>query len=133
VPDQRLLVLEAQPARGSAAGDDQGPRLDGLAGAEIQLEGTMCQIGLHEVAGHELAAETRCLLAHVLNQLRALNAFGEAGKILYQRGQGQLPAGLMPFHDQRPQVGARGIDGRCESGTAGSKDDGITNGVFHSS
>ena len=43
---------------------------------------------------HEFGAETLGLLLHVFDQVGAVDAFGKAGKVLDQRGQGQLPAGL---------------------------------------
>ena len=73
----------------------------------------------------KIGAETRRLQLHILNQLRTLDAFGPAGKVFHQRGDRELAAGLVTFNDQRLEVGARGIDRRCKSGTAGAEDDGV--------
>ncbi len=72
-------------------------------------------------------AEARRLLLHVVDQLRALNAVGPAGKVLDQGGDGELAAGFVAFEDQRLQVGARGVDGSGKSGAAGAEDDGVAN------
>ena len=76
--------------------------------------------------GHaQLGAEAGGLLLHVLDQLGALDALGPAGKVLDQRGDGELAAGLVAFEDEGLEVGAGGVDGGGESGAAGTEDDGV--------
>ena len=48
-------------------------------------------------------AEARRLLLHVFDQLRPLNALGPAGKVLDQRGDRKLAAGLVALQNQRFQ------------------------------
>src|SRR6516225_9747577 len=67
------------------------------------------------------------LLAHILNQLGPLDAFREAGKILNQRGEGELSAGLMTFDDQRLEVGACGVESGGMSRAAGTDNDDVAN------
>ena len=77
----------------------------------------------------QLGAEAHGLLLHVLDELGALDAFGPAGKVLDQRGDGELAAGLVAFEDERLEVGAGGVDGGGEAGAAGAEDDGVARGV----
>ena len=63
------------------------------------------------------------LLLHVLDELGALDAFGPAGKVFDQGGDGELAAGLVALEDERLEVGARGVDGGGEAGAAGAEDD----------
>ena len=86
MPNQRLLVGKAQPARRCAAGDDQSLRLDGVF-ADLQGEWPLGQIGRRDVSQLVLSAKALRLLAHIGNQFRTLNSFRETGKIFHQRGQ----------------------------------------------
>ena len=132
VADERLLGGQAEPAGGGSTGDDEGAGVDlFVAVAEVELEGMLAEIGLGEMAEAELGAEARGLLAHVLNELGALDAVWPAGEVFDERGDGELPAGLMAFEDERLQVGACGIDCGGEAGAAGAKDDGIANRICH--
>ena len=65
------------------------------------------------------------LLLHVLDELGALDAFGPAGEIFDERGDGELAAGLVAFKDEGLEVGTRGVDGGGEAGAAGAEDDGV--------
>src|ERR1700686_5526157 len=81
--------------------------------------------------GHaKLCAEADCLLLHVLDEFRALDALGPAGKVFDQRGDGELRAGLVAFKDQRFEVGACSVDGCGKSGAAGAEDDSVARRVF---
>ena len=104
--DQGLLVGQAEPARGSSAGNDQRAGLDRGLLPTMSCDRALAEVGLDDVAGAILGAEARGLLAHVVDQFRALNAFGKAGKVFDQRGDRELSAGLMAFDDQRLEVGA---------------------------
>jgi hypothetical protein len=76
--------------------------------------------------GHlQLCAEARRLLLHVLDQLGPLDAFGPAGKVLHQCGDGELASGLVALQHERLQVGAGSVDGGGKSGAAGTQDDGV--------
>ena len=83
--------------------------------------------------GPELGAKALGLLAHVVDEFRALNAVGEAGEILDQSGDGELPAGLMAINDQRAEIGASGVDSGSQPRASGADDDDIANIVGHRS
>src|SRR5579871_342486 len=69
-------------------------------------------------------AEALCLLAHVFHQLRAHNSFRKSGKILHQRGQGELPPGFVSLQHKRFQVGARRVKrGGMAGATRAQNDD----------
>ena len=86
----------------------------------------LAEVDAGHVAGAELGAEARRLLAHVVDQFRPLDAVGKAGKILDQRGDGELAAGLMAVDDQRTEIGAGRIDRGRQPRTSGADDDDIT-------
>ena len=86
VADQRMLVRQAEPARRCSAGDDQRAGLNDLF-ADSQLKRTLAQIGFDHVAYAIVGAEARGLLAHILNQFRALDAVGKTGKVFHRRCQ----------------------------------------------
>ena len=130
VADQGLLGRQPEPPRRCAAGNDQRARVKGLV-AEIQRERVLRQIGSGEMSEAELRAETRGLLAHVLDQLRTLDAFRPARKVLHQGRDRQLPAGLMPLDHQRMEVGACCVDSGGEPGATRADDDGVANVVCH--
>ena len=92
-----------------------------LARRGVQLDGMGAQFNLVQVRQLEGGAEARGLLLHVVDQFRALDAFGPAGKILDQRGDGELAAGLVAFKDERVQASAAGVDGGRKSGAAGAE------------
>src|SRR5713226_1564699 len=118
VADKLLLVGQAQPAGGRAAGDDERLGVH-LVLAEMEQEGALAEVGASEVRGAVFGAEALRLLAHILDQLRPHDSFGKSGKIFYQRGEGKLAAGLVAFDDQRLQIGAGGVECGRVSGTAG--------------
>ena len=93
--------------------------------AEVELEGVLGEVDGDEVGHAQLGAEAGGLLLHVLDELGALDAFGPAGKVFDQRGDGELAAGLVAFEDERLEVGAGGVDGGGEAGAAGAEDDGV--------
>ena len=70
-------------------------------------------------------AKPRRLLLHVFDQLRPLNPLRPAGKVLHQRGDRKLAAGLVALQNQRFQSGARRVERRRQSGAAGAKNHGI--------
>jgi hypothetical protein len=126
VADERLLAGQAEPAGAGTGGDDERAGVDGIfARAEVQLIWVLAEVGGDELGHLEFGAEADGLLLHVLDQLRALHAFGPAGEVLHQRGDGELSAGLVALQDERLEVGARGVDGGGEAGAAGAEDDSV--------
>lgn len=99
--------------------------------AEIECEGVFGEVGGGEVAEAKFGAETRGLLTHVLDELRTLNAFGPAGEIFDEGGDGELATGFVAFEEERTEVGARAVDCCCESGAAGAEDDCIADIFCH--
>src|ERR1700704_874127 len=73
-----------------------------------------------------LRAKALSLLAHVLDQLRAKNAFWKSRKIFDQRCKSQLSARFMPLDDQWFQVGTRRVQRSSVSGASGADYDHIT-------
>src|ERR1700733_15390005 len=88
------------------------------------------QVDRVKVGHAELGAEADGLLLHVLDEVGALDALGPAGKVFYQRGDGELAAALMAFEDEGLEVRAGSVDGGCESRAAGTEDDGVAGCVF---
>src|SRR5258705_10370534 len=81
--------------------------------------------------GHaQLGAEADCLLLHVLDEFGTLDALGPARKIFHQCGDGELPAGLVAFEDQRLEIRACCVDGGGKSGAPGAEDNGVARRVF---
>ena len=122
-----LLGFETQPARRSAGSDDHGARLDPIA-FDVEAKGAAGKIGVEDGPVHVFGAEILRLLLHVLDQVRPVDAFRETGKVLHQGGEGKLSAGFMAAHDQRFQVGARGVDSGGIARASGTDDDYISHG-----
>ena len=79
----------------------------------------------------QIRAKAHRLHSHVLNQLRTLDAFRPAGKVLDQGGDGELAAGLVAFKHKWFQVGAGRIDGGGKTGAARAEDDSVADRVGH--
>jgi hypothetical protein len=129
VADEGLLGGKVQPACTGPGGNDEGAGVDGLF-AEVEGEGTLGEIDGAEVGEAQLSSEADGLLLHVLDEVRALDALGPAGEVFYQRGDGELTAGLVAFEDKRLEVGARGVDGSGKTGAPGTEDDSVVRDVF---
>ncbi len=124
VADEGLLAGQAEPARAGAGGDDERAGVD-FAGGGLEPDRVGAEFGGVEVRELKLGAEAGGLLLHVVDELGALDAFGPAGKVFDQRGDGELAAGLVAFKNERLEAGAGGVDGGGESGAAGAEDYGI--------
>src|SRR5438874_6545325 len=94
VSDECLLIGQAEPTRGCAAGHNQGTRVDGFT-TEIQHKRSARQICVDHMAGVELRSEARRLLLHVLYQFRPVDTFRKTGEIFHQRSQGELSTGFV--------------------------------------
>src|SRR5580704_8345498 len=82
---------------------------------------------------HELGTEACCLLAHILDELRTLNSFGEAGEVLHHRGHGKLATGLVPVDNQGTKIGPRRVNCGGEPRAAGADNDYIAKVFRHRS
>src|SRR4029077_1570622 len=87
--NELLLGWQTEPARGSAGGHNQSAGLDPFF-LDVQPEWPLGEIGFEQRAMQELGSEILCLLLHVRDQFRPIDAFRKAGKILYQGGDRQL-------------------------------------------
>ncbi len=99
-----------------------------FACAEVQLIRVLAQVDGDEVGHLQLCAKAHGLLLHVLDQVGSLDALRPAGKVLHQRGDRELAAGLVAFEDERLQVGAGGVNSSGKAGAAGAQDDGVVRG-----
>src|SRR5260370_21387292 len=95
-----LLVGQSQPARGSAAGDDERLRVY-LMHAEMKQERALAEVDAGKVRQAVFRAKTLRLLSHVLDQLRSHDSLGKARKVFGQRGEAKLAAGIVAFDYQR--------------------------------
>jgi hypothetical protein len=94
--------------------------------AEMEQKRTLAKIGTREMTHSVLCTEALSLLAHVLDKLRAKNAFWKSRKIFDQGCKGQLSTRLVTLDDQRLQVGPRRIERSSVSGAPGAYYDYIT-------
>ena len=76
------------------------------------------QIHPGEMRHAQLGAEANRLFFHILDELGALDSLRPAGKVLHQRGDGELPTRLVTLQNQGLQVGSCGVDGCGEAGAA---------------
>ena len=129
VADEGLLGGQVEPAGACTGGDDEGAGVDGLL-ADGERKGMFGQVDRVKVGHAELGAETDGLLLHVLDEVGALDALGPAGKVLHQRCDGELAAGLMTFEDEGLEVRSCSVDGGGKSGAAGAEYDGVAGCVF---
>src|SRR5579862_4219598 len=130
MPDQSLLVGQAEPPRRCAAGNDQRARANGLA-SHVQHHRARAQVRAADLTHAVLRAEARGLLAHVLDEFGPVAPLRNPAETLDQRGQRQLPAGLVPFQHQWAQICSSGIQRSRVSGTSGTDYHYVTNGIVH--
>ena len=76
----------------------------------------LTKLELIDVVCHDLGADMRSLLFHLLHEPGALDDIGEAGEIFHVSGDRQLAAGLDALDQDRLKHRARGIDGGGVSG-----------------
>ena len=67
-------------------------------------------------AVHDFSSKMLRLLAHVVHQIRAQDAFRKPREVLNQRGQGELASRFLTFDQQRGKIGAGAIDGCGQTG-----------------
>src|SRR3954452_18440810 len=125
---QALLVVQAQvPVLGARGHDDRvGPVL--LAADLDDLRGSG-EVDLGDVAGDQLGPESLGLGAHVVHELRALDALGEAGEVLDVGSGHERAAELRTLEHQRVEVRTGGVDGSGVPGGTGPDDDQVAHAV----
>src|SRR3712207_2024642 len=108
--EQALLVVQAQVPVLGAGGHDDGVRAVHLVADLDDLRGGG-EVDLGDVARLQLGAEALGLRAHVVHQLRALDALGEAGEVLHLGRRHQRAAELRSLEHQRVEVRPGRVDG----------------------
>src|SRR6185436_12580151 len=88
-----------------------------------QPERAARQVDLLHVDVDEAGPETLGLLAELLHQLRALDAFREAWVVLDVARDHELAARRVATDDDRLEVGAGGVDGRRQARRTRTQDD----------
>ena len=119
---QRALLRQVQRAGGGSGGDDHGLGLVGRA-LRADHERVAGEVHARHVLGDHVGAEALGLLAHRLHEVGADDAVHEAGIVLDQRGQHELPAGLHTREHERRQIAPGRVDGRRVAGRPGADDD----------
>ena len=123
--DQLLLVRQSQPSGRSATGNDERLGVDLLV-ADMQQKRTLAEIRAREVRHAIFRTEALRLLAHVLDELRPHDSFGESWKVLHERGHGELASGFMALDDKRFEVGTRGVERGSVAGASRPDDDDLS-------
>lgn len=127
--DEGLLRGQVEPASTGTARDDQGSGVDDFL-AGVEDDGGFGEIDRREMGHTEFGTEAGGLLLHVFDEFWSLDAFGPAGEVLDEGGDGELAAGLVAFEDEGFEIGAGGVDGGGESGAAGTEDDSVASYDF---
>jgi hypothetical protein len=117
------------PLRGGAGGDDERARL-ALAVLRGVAERPAREVDLHDRLGVDDRAEALRLRAHARDELGAVDALGEPGEVLDVGGGRELAAGRdaaghEALEQDRPEVGARGVDRGGVGGGAAPDDDDV--------
>jgi hypothetical protein len=126
--DEGLLGGKVEPA-GARSDAMMRERVWTMSLPRVRVKGVGGEVDGGEVGHAELGAEAGGLLLHVLDELGTLDAFGPAGKVFDEGGDGELAAGLVAFEDEGLEVGAGGVDGGGEACAAGAEDDGVADFV----
>src|ERR1700758_220613 len=95
--------------------------------SDMEQKRAIAQVDAGDMSQHVFGSETLRLLAHVFDQLGALDSVGEPGKILHQRGDRELTAGLVAFDHKRFEVRARSVQRGRMSRATGTNDDDVAN------
>ena len=102
-PPERVLAGHAEPLRAGAGGDDERCRAPLLI-AGPDAERTLGQVDPVACTGAAARPEPLGLLLHLLHELGAQDAVGEARIVLHLGREHQLAAGIQTLQDQRLQV-----------------------------
>ena len=129
VPNQLVLGFQAQPPRRGARGDDHSPRFRPLA-FDVEAERPRRKIRIEHRAVDILRAEVLRLPLHVLDQLRTVDTFRKAGKILHQRGHRELPARFVATNHDWFQIRTRRVNSRRIPRAPRTDDDNIPHKDF---
>ncbi len=129
MPNQLVLGFQAQPPRRGARGDDHSPRFRPLA-FDVEAERPRRKIRIEHRAVDILRAEVLRLPLHVLDQLRTVDTFREAGKILHQRGHRELPARFVATNHDWFQIRTRRVNSRRIPRAPRTDDDNIPHKDF---
>ena len=122
MPFEPALLLEAEPLRRSAAGDNHRLGVHWLA-VDMETIVTVQRLECAHLCILEFGAEFFGLPMHVHDQLRAVDSLGETGKILHQSGARKLAAWFSTFQDEWIQICARGVNRSRQACATGADDD----------
>ncbi len=125
--DQTLLAGNVQHPGTRPRAHDERSRSEGFA-LDLDHERSRREVDGGGVAGDEPGTEPLGLAAHPIDQIGAQDAVGKAGIVLYLGGERQLTPRLDPHHDERLEVGPRGVDRRGQTSASGSQDDDALDG-----
>ena len=96
---------------GCGAGrNDQGFGLDLLLSVHDDVERARGEIDAGNDARADIRPEAQGLLAHVIHEFGAVDAFGETGEVFDFGGGGELSARFDPFVEYRREIRPGGID-----------------------
>jgi len=124
--DELGLAGDARPPRLHAGGEDHRAREDLLPvrGHDVVALGVAAKLGDALDLAH-LGAELLGLLLHLLGEVEPRDALGEAGVVLHEVGEGDLPAGHVALEDGRLEAAAAAVDAGGQPGGAGADDDDV--------
>ena len=90
---EALFIFQTQLAVGRARGDDDSTgTVDGAVGQGQRLDFAL-EVHFRDVIEEDLGAEAFGLLLHVVHQIRAHDALGEAREVFHVGGVHQFAAG----------------------------------------
>ena len=130
ITHQALFGFDSEQLGCRTGRDDDGLGLDHLV-VRDQLERALAEAHLGHRAAHEAGAEARHLAPEHVHHFGALDAVLEAGIVLDLGGDSELAAGLVPFDQQRTEIGAGSVERRGQSGRTGSENYDLIDFVRH--
>ena len=122
VADEFFFAGESEPFRAGSGSHDEGL---GFHPFSVDPKADDFSVVLELLSGCELEAraEPGGLGLDIHDEVGALDAFGETGKVFDQRGGGELSTGFMAFEDEGGEVCTGGVNCGGESGAARADDD----------
>ena len=117
VADQFFFAGESEPFCAGAGGDDEGLGFDPFS-VDAEADIFSGVLKLFDGCELEARAEAGCLRFDVHDEVGALDAFGEAGKVFDEGSGGELSTGFMAFENEWGKVCAGGVDGGGEASAA---------------
>lgn len=120
--DEFFFAGEAEPFCAGSGGHDQGFGFDPFS-VDTEANGFFCVLKRLNGCELEARAEASGLRLDVHDEVGALDAFGEAGKVFDEGGGGELSTWLMAFENEWGQVCAGGVNSGSEAGATRADND----------